>query len=406
MLSYLLFTVVAVIPFLSLVINIHQDNSTLQEAKAAQYHEETLRNHVTLVLKHEIYIPLDDIVNLNTENEYKYLITTEPDDPSITFEINTKEIELVNTLEDGGDNINEDETENYSIVRVPDATDKDTVLTFAKMSSNAYARDHETNRWINPGDNWNRTMGIGWDSDGMRGHVFVDEEDSIVVLALKGTSIRFGSDTDTVRRDKLNDNMLFSCCCGRAGFSWSGVCDCYEKVYTCKHSCLESELCNEEIYYSIAVRTYEMIAAIYPTSHIWLTGHSLAGALSSLVSQTKGSPAIVFQAPGEQLAAKRLHLPSSRSGDTMVWHIGNTADPIFMGTCNGPMSICAIGGYAMETECHSGYECVYDNVREGTTMSIEYHKLSYVMELIEKSDEIPVCHRRQNCVDCYMWNYT
>jgi putative lipase involved disintegration of autophagic bodies len=29
-----------------------------------------------------------------------------------------------------------------------------------------------------------------------------------------------------------------------------------------------------------------------------------------------------------------------------VWH---TADPIAMGTCNGVLSSCALGGYAMES---------------------------------------------------------
>ena len=34
-----------------------------------------------------------------------------------------------------------------------------------------------------------------------------------------------------------------------------------------------------------------------------------------------------------------------------VTHVFHTADPIAMGTCNGILSSCSIGGYAMESRC-------------------------------------------------------
>jgi putative lipase involved disintegration of autophagic bodies len=39
------------------------------------------------------------------------------------------------------------------------------------------------------------------------------------------------------------------------------------------------------------------------------TGHSLGGALASLLGVTFGAPVVAFEAPGEKLASKRLHLP-------------------------------------------------------------------------------------------------
>jgi lipase ATG15 len=38
-------------------------------------------------------------------------------------------------------------------------------------------------------------------------------------------------------------------------------------------------------------------------------GHSLGGALSSLIGATFGAPVVTFEAPSERMAARRLHLP-------------------------------------------------------------------------------------------------
>jgi putative lipase involved disintegration of autophagic bodies len=103
---------------------------------------------------------------------------------------------------------------------------------------------------------------------------------------------------------------------------------------------------------------------MYPNADIWIVGHSLGGALSSLVGTTFGAPAVAFEAPGEKMAASRLHLPSpvsrpvSSIGLHTDWHqpstqhvvhVYHTADPIAMGTCNGILSSCSLGGYALET---------------------------------------------------------
>lgn len=41
-----------------------------------------------------------------------------------------------------------------------------------------------------------------------------------------------------------------------------------------------------------------------------MTGHSLGGALASLLGVTFGAPTVAIESPGEKMAARRLHLPS------------------------------------------------------------------------------------------------
>ena len=55
---------------------------------------------------------------------------------------------------------------------------------------------------------------FGWepDADGFRGHVFATPDNSTVIISVKGTSIFWpiGGGGPTQRKDKLNDNLLFS----------------------------------------------------------------------------------------------------------------------------------------------------------------------------------------------------
>lgn len=81
-------------------------------------------------------------------------------------------------------------------------------------------------------------------------------------------------------------------------------------------------------------RIYKDISDRHPQSMIWLTGYSLGGAVASLVGQTFLVPIVSFGIPGDQFAARKLHLPHAPGLPLPVWHFGHTADPIFIGKCS------------------------------------------------------------------------
>ncbi|KAJ7617279.1 hypothetical protein FB45DRAFT_1063775, partial [Roridomyces roridus] len=58
---------------------------------------------------------------------------------------------------------------------------------------------------------------------------------------VKGTSAPWtaGGEGPTKKKDKLNDNLLFSCCCARVSPRWSTVCDCYAGGDKCDQKCVE-----------------------------------------------------------------------------------------------------------------------------------------------------------------------
>lgn len=300
-------------------------------------------------------------------------------------------------------------------VVMPNITDKATVISLALMSSNAYVKIPHTGDWRNVSLPWNKSEsdGFGWDDDGLRGHVFANDEANIVVLAFKGTSAQGlpGSGVDeTTVNDKINDNLLFSCCCARVSYLWTTVCDCYTKSYTCDEACLERELRRKDYYYAATMDMYRQVQKEYPNATIWTTGHSLGGALAALLGRTYGLPAVAFEAPGEFLAAKRLHLPFPPGLPPYlegIWHIGHTADPIFMGTCNGASSSCSIAGYAMETSCHTGRVCIYDVVNDkGWRVNMLNHRIHTVIDgILNEYEEVADCVEPDPCVDCYNWRY-
>lgn len=135
-------------------------------------------------------------------------------------------------------------------------------------------------------------------------------DNSTVVISIKGTSAGWlaGGSGPTFRKDKLNDNLLFSCCCAKVGPTWSTVCGCHAGGYKCDQNCLEKSLTDDSLFYSIGINLYNNVSYMYPDSNIWLVGHSLGSSLASLIGVTFGAPVVGFEAPGEKLAASRLHI--------------------------------------------------------------------------------------------------
>jgi lipase ATG15 len=300
----------------------------------------------------------------------------------------------------------------------PDTEDRETVINLALMAANAYDELPGVGEWEDTGPSFNHSLGFGWEGDTLRGHVFADKTNSTIVIAIKGTSPQYLSDSSpTTTNDKINDNLFFGCCCGQGGqFMWSQVCDCCTTTYTCNETCVVQALRDKHRYHQASIELYGNITELYPGATVWLTGHSLGGAVSSLLGLTFGLPVVTYEAPPDALAASRLGLPSppntkvgvpqSRT-NTGIWHFGHTADPVYMGSCNSAFSWCTMGGYSFESQCHLGKRCVYDTVKDkGWRASTRTgHPIRAVIrDVLRAYDTVARCDSEDEvCVDCFNW---
>ncbi|KAH8691245.1 putative autophagy related lipase Atg15 [Talaromyces proteolyticus] len=299
----------------------------------------------------------------------------------------------------------------------PDVTSKETVLTFAKMTANDYIEEPGTGDWNQISGRFNWSASFGWQGDGLRGHIYADETNSTIILSLKGTSPALFDGAETTTNDKLNDNLYFSCCCGQGGsYLWRQVCDCSTSVFTANLTCITEALHDRNRYYESAIDLYTNVTQVYPNANVWLTGHSLGGSMSALLALTFGLPTFAFEAIPDALPAARLGLPTPPGYNPMlpqfrrntgVFHIGHTADPIYMGTCNGVGSTCTWFGYSFESACHTGQMCVYDTVEDkGWRMGIGTHRIkSVISDVLEVYDEVPPCAAEEECYDCQLWKF-
>ena len=56
---------------------------------------------------------------------------------------------------------------------------------------------------------------FGWQSDGLRGHIYATDDNSLVVVSIKGTSAGLWTGGPTGEKDKINVSLL----------SWRVACD-------------------------------------------------------------------------------------------------------------------------------------------------------------------------------------
>ena len=299
----------------------------------------------------------------------------------------------------------------------PNVKDKASVMTFAQMTANDYIEEPGTGKWHDINGRFNYSSSFGWNNDGLRGHIYADKTNSTVVISLKGTSPALFDGAGTTTNDKLNDNLFFSCCCGQGGsYLWRQACDCQSSTYKANLTCITEAMNDENRYYRASMDLYSNVTEIYPEANVWLVGHSLGGAMSSLLGLTFGLPVVSFEAIPDALPASRLGLPSPPAHDpkfpqkrqyTGSYHFGHTADPIYTGTCNGVGATCTWGGYALESACHTGQMCVYDTVKDkGWRVAIGTHRIeSVITDVVEIYDEVPPCVTEEECYDCELWKF-
>ena len=136
--------------------------------------------------------------------------------------------------------------------------------------------------------------------------------------------------------------------------------------------------------------------------------------MSSLLGLRFGRPVVSFEALPAALPAHRLGLPLppgalSHQGRnyTGIYQFGNTADPVYMGVCNGLTSACSWSGYAIESQCFTGLRCVYDTVGDkGWRLSILSHRINNVIkDVIEAYDDPAKCEPDFDCIDCNNWYF-
>lgn len=159
---------------------------------------------------------------------------------------------------------------------------------------------------------------------------------------------------------------------------------------------------------------------MYPTSNIWIVGHSLGGGLSGLLGATFGVPTITFEALGDRLAASRLHLPAPPPPPSLLhsgsWnpdhafslhpitHIYHTGDPVPHGACTGLKSLCAKGGYALESKCHLGKTIVYDTMTKFKwSQALIHHPIAVIIDKVlaedwEEDRPVPEAMAQTNCL--------
>lgn len=282
-----------------------------------------------------------------------------------------------------------------------------TVTNLAAMSYNVYMDD--TNKWyyMRP----NKTTDMRVDNNTVKAFLYSNDDFSFNVVAIKGTSVYWN--TNTVYNDKLNDNLFFSCCFYKQSRMFphcNGSGPTSPTKMSCDTGCYRDTKEMELNYFNIGIRIVEALKHVIrlDNSTVMFTGHSLGGAVSTLLGLTYNKTTVTFQSPGERHYLQLAGIRYDEQAAQKVFHFGHNADVIFTGKCNGMLSWCYLAGYNIYTKCHVGHVCEYDavgilNMKE----SIFTHRLKFVIDRVMSAwnGVLPKCDFQTNCSDCEGWTY-
>ncbi|KAF9764973.1 putative lipase atg15 [Nosema granulosis] len=204
----------------------------------------------------------------------------------------------------------------------------------------------------------------GYERDGLRAKIFKGVNK--VVIAIKGTTLYFHGIGlgPTGHKDREMDNLMFWVCP-------KGEEDCEYKKKV-KIDKLKYIYDLEKI-----IRTAKKVFQ----EEIILTGHSLGGALASLMGQKFDLQAIAFSSPGEKYISEVLGF---RYTNTKILHIGICEDSLYVGDCG---YLCSLMGYSINTTCHLGQTvCLRVQETENIIENVKYHRAEVLLEQLQKKE--------------------
>jgi lipase ATG15 len=284
--------------------------------------------------------------------------------------------------------------------------DYENIKNMAFMSFNSYLDVNDT-KWKKIPYETNKPINTNLDQ--IKCYLF--KKDNVNIIAIKGTSISFIPSTlDTVKNDRFNDNMFFSCCYYKQSKEYNQYLD----KNICKND--NNKICNKACYLesiNIDLNYINTITNIienikkdinFDTETILFTGHSLGGALATIAGLKYNKQVISFDSPGTRHYVNLLGLTGNTNH---IYNFGHTADSIMHGDCD---TLCKTWGYNLDTECHIGNTCIYDSKKKlGYFDGIRYHQLKWIIDYILPywETDFPECIFNKPCQErnCDKWEY-